>query len=120
MLLLEPGQLRLELADVAAVVGEPASVQQVVDALEQAGAITDVRAADVEGLGERGRPARDRQILHPLLADHRVRRPGRRAQTSPPRVRSARAGTPPTCVRSGTSAITTAPAVTTQPAPILT
>src|SRR5262245_41241952 len=67
---------RLELADVPAVVGEPPAVQQIVDALEETGAIADVRAADVERLGGRGWTARDRKILHPLLERHPVPNPG--------------------------------------------
>lgn len=47
-----PRELRLELLDHRAVVGEPASIEDALDPLRETGTVTDVRSADVEGLGE--------------------------------------------------------------------
>ena len=53
-------RLLLEFLDVRAVVGQPVAVQHVVDAPEEASAITDLRPADMKFFGEGGGASEDR------------------------------------------------------------
>jgi hypothetical protein len=45
-----------------AVVGQPPTVENVVETIEQSAAIAEIRPSDMERLGKRGRAAEDRQV----------------------------------------------------------